>query len=386
MSNGRKRILFVHSSSEMYGSDRCLLELVKRLSKKRYLPIVVLPTSGLLSRELRRLGFKIYFTDPWVIRKSIFKSCRLIFYLLRIPVSIFRLARIIKMERIELVYSNTSVIVGAPIAAFLLKTPHIVHVRELYTEFPGLWKVYKHFVCLLSKKVICISMAVASQFGKSCSSRLITIYDGIDLARFRGKKVVPKELARWKRKGCIVVANVGRVSSMKNQELFIQVAKKALNQNEQLRFLVVGDIYKGNEAYIDSLRQLVAKLRLKGFLVFTGFKSNIEEFIGHSDIIVLSTRKGEPLGQIVMEGMASGKVVIVPSLGGAKELMKKGYEGMNYKAGSVAALSQLIVSLSYNPKRRNTLGRRALKKARTEFDIKRKVKEVEGVISQALIR
>jgi hypothetical protein len=47
-----KKVLFVNSSSSLYGVDKSLLELLTVPDKARYMPIVPLPEDGPLAREL----------------------------------------------------------------------------------------------------------------------------------------------------------------------------------------------------------------------------------------------------------------------------------------------------------------------------------------------
>ena len=48
-------ILFIHQSSDLYGSDKTLLLLLQQLDKKKYTPVVVLPLSGPLKEELEKI-------------------------------------------------------------------------------------------------------------------------------------------------------------------------------------------------------------------------------------------------------------------------------------------------------------------------------------------
>ena len=50
-----KNVLFIHSSSELYGSDRSLLYIIKNLDKSKYNVYVILPYHGPLVNEMREL-------------------------------------------------------------------------------------------------------------------------------------------------------------------------------------------------------------------------------------------------------------------------------------------------------------------------------------------
>ncbi len=379
------KILFVHSSSEMYGSDRCLYEIVKGIDKKQFVPVVVLPFEGVLAEKLKALGIDVYITDPWVLRKGVFHSPRLILYLLKIPVSIIRLIRIIRKEQISVVYSNTSVILGSPLSAFITRRQHIFHIRELYDNYPTLSPFYSLFLCLFSRKIIAISKAAAAFVQKNCSGKATVVYDGIALERFTGTTVkTPVELSEWKQKKRIIIANIGRVSQIKGQELFIDAAHECIKYNDNLRFLIIGDVFKGNEQFMQQLHYRVNSYNMQEMITFTGFRNDVDDFMTSSDIIVISTVITEGLGQVVMEGMAAGKVVIAPNKGGPVELIENGIDGILYISGNSGALVQALLRAAGDPVLRKSIGEKARYKAEKKFGIQGNIHALEQIIREAV--
>ncbi len=369
----------------MYGSDRCLYELVKRIDKTRFTPVIVLPFEGGLTGKLRALGVTVYITDPWVLRKGIFRSLKLLPYLLMLPAVIFRLARIIRKEGITVVYSNTSVIVGAPLAAFLTRRPHICHMRELYDSYPGLAPFYRSFLCLFSRKIIAISNAVAAFLQKSCSGKTAVVYDGIALERFTGTTgKIPAVLSEWKQQSRTIVSNIGRVSPIKGQELFIDAAHECIKSDRNFRFLIIGSIFKGNEQFMQGLQDRAAAYGMQETLTFTGFRDDVDDFMTGSDIIVVSTVITEGLGQVVMEGMAAGKVVIAPDKGGPVELIEDGTDGILYRAGNRDALVRALQKAAGDPALRESMGKKARIKAEKQFGIQSNIHSIERIIKEAV--
>lgn len=383
MNSGALRILFVHSSAEMYGSDRCLYELVKRIDKKRFFPVVVLPFEGELNVRLRELGVPVYVQDPWVLRKGTVRSIKFIAYLFRLPVSVLRLLRIIRKESIAVVYSNTSVIVGSPLSSFFARKPHICHLREFYDNYPRLARLYRLFLCVFSRRIVAISHAVASFVEPVCSRKVRVVYDGIDLDRFRSTdRAIPDVLSRWEHEKRIIVANIGRVSPIKGHELFVAAARQCSGQNGNLRFLIVGDVFSGNEQFIVHLRDMVREYGLQETVQFAGFRTDVDDFIAHSDIIVLSTIIREGLGQIVMEGMAAGKVVIAPDRGGPVELIENGIDGMLYRSSDAGELAGALLKAAGDPGLRQSIAGKARDKAASRFGIQNSVAAMERLIGE----
>ena len=66
-----KKVLFLHSSSELYGSDRSLLNLLKNLDKQEYKLLVVLPCEGPLLKEIQKIkDIDIIINDIAVLRRK----------------------------------------------------------------------------------------------------------------------------------------------------------------------------------------------------------------------------------------------------------------------------------------------------------------------------
>lgn len=386
MSGQITKILFVHSSSEMYGSDRCLYELVKGIDKKQFTPVVVLPFEGELDKKLRELGVPVYIIDPWVLRKGVFHSTKFLLYLFKLPLSVFRLVRIIKKEHISIVYSNTSVIIGAALSAFVTSKPHVYHVRELYDNYPLISAFYRHFLCVFSSKVVAISKAVKSFLHLACPRKVEMVYDGIALERFNNiNSQIPLRISEWKRNNYLVISNIGRVSLIKGQELFIDAAVECIKHTPNLRFLIIGDVFKGNEHFMSHLLEKVNAKNMKDFIIFTGFRKDIDDFIMHTDMIVVSTVITEGLGQVVMEGMAAGKVVIAPDKGGPAELIEHGVDGILYTAGNRDALAQAILKMVGDPGLRNFIGQNARYKAEKQFGIQNNINAIEQIIRELIL-
>ena len=66
-----KKILFIHQSSELYGSDKTLLDLLKGIDRSRFNPYVILPYEGLLSVELEKCNIEIFYLPVMKISRGI---------------------------------------------------------------------------------------------------------------------------------------------------------------------------------------------------------------------------------------------------------------------------------------------------------------------------
>jgi len=128
-SEYRDNILYVHTSDELYGADRIVLQLVERLDKQRFRPIVVLAKDidydGLLSKALSKRQIEFLHLDLAVLRRRHFTPQGLFLYAFRLLVSTIALMHIIQQEEIDIVHSNTLAVIPGALAAFLTGRPHV---------------------------------------------------------------------------------------------------------------------------------------------------------------------------------------------------------------------------------------------------------------------
>ncbi|MGD1820448.1 MAG: glycosyltransferase [Pleomorphochaeta sp.] len=109
--------------------------------------------------------------------------------------------------------------------------------------------------------------------------------------------------------------NVGRFNNVKNQKLIIQAFHKFISKFGNGKLILVGD---GEER--ENLENLSKSLNIDNFVEFTGFVSNVEDFLAVSDVYIQSShREGLPLA--VLEGMASRLPVISTDVGGMKDII-----------------------------------------------------------------
>ena len=65
-------ILIIHQSAELYGSDKTLLLLLKRLDKTKFYPIVVLPNEGILKDELEKENIEVVIAPVLKLSRKMF--------------------------------------------------------------------------------------------------------------------------------------------------------------------------------------------------------------------------------------------------------------------------------------------------------------------------
>jgi len=120
----------------------------------------------------------------------------------------------------------------------------------------------------------------------------------------------------------ILVGIVGRLTAVKNHELFLRAISefkhgRSNSQAMRVRFIIIGGGSMRGE-----LERLVENLGLGGDVVFAGHRSDPENFYPALDVVALSSKnEGTPL--TLIEAMANGRPVIATAVGGVVDLLGK---------------------------------------------------------------
>ena len=130
--NIMNNIVFLHSSSELYGSDRSLLNLVKNLDKDKFNITVILPEDGPLVDKINSFdNVEVIINELAVLRRKNLSLSGMSKYFIELMRSIKFINNLIKEKSIDIVYTNTSVIFVGGISAKICKVKSVWHIREM---------------------------------------------------------------------------------------------------------------------------------------------------------------------------------------------------------------------------------------------------------------
>ena len=141
MKKSINKILLAHSSNDLYGASKILLNLIEFFISEDYEIHLFLSNNGPLNENPLIKKCKLNVLELGVFRKKYFNFFGLINRLYFIIKSSFLIKKYIIKNRIDLVYLNTSTIISPAIASKLSGKPSIFHVHEipisskLYTKF-----------------------------------------------------------------------------------------------------------------------------------------------------------------------------------------------------------------------------------------------------------
>ena len=305
--------------------------------------------------ELKANGIQTWVLDLIVLRKQLLGSPRVITrFLATAPGSVRALRRLMRREKVDLVHSNTGVVIGGALAARRCGLPHVWHFREIFSEFGKAWRWYEPFVARYSTRILCISEAVRSQFqSESARGKTRIVYDGVSMAAVSEEEVAARSGSS---EALFKIICTGRINPLiKGQDLLVEATRRLLDLGVPVETSLVGDVFPGREYLKSGLQQQIASLGLEGQVKITGFQEDIVSWIDGADLVVVPSRHPEGFGIVILEAFARGKPVIGSRNGGIPEIIQDGGNGLLFPPGDVDALTERIIRLYRDPDLRHRL-------------------------------
>lgn len=363
-----------------------LLRWVKSMDRRRFETIVVLPEDGPLKKLLEAEKVDVILHPRLsVITRPVFRSWRIILFLLNYPVSVFFFWRLTRQRRIDLVYTNTGVMVSPALAAWLARVPHVWHIRESFQEFQNFWPLFSWFITHFSFVVIAVSNPIANQFRSL--NNIVVIHDGFSPEEF----LVPKEnlraefQTRYHLAGHFVVGCVGRIKLVrKGQEFLVRATALLKQRGLSIKALIVGVTFPGNESHLEQIRRMVIELGIEDNVVFTGELPDTRAAYAAMDVLALTSAQPEPFGNVVMEAMGMGLPVIATNIGGSLDQVVDGATGFLIPPANPEALAEAIEKLMKNPELRQRMGIAAVERLHKNFSLAEMTQKIERVFDGAL--
>jgi glycosyltransferase involved in cell wall biosynthesis len=345
--------------------------MLRMFSRDRHQVHVVLAAEGPLVDLLVGHGIAVHvFRSLAVIdRKEIGSGLGKFVFCFRYLYSIWWLSVLIVRLNADVVHTNTGVMPAPALAAWLTGRRHVWHIREFFSEFPGIWSFYQQYIWFLSTTIITISNAVRDQFDPRFREKCTTVYNSL------GNEAMAVDLDRAQRFRSnvgdpeLLVGVVGRIKwARKGQEILIKAAAILSDRFPEARYAIVGSVSPGNEDHLARLHELIRGNNLEGKIIFTGDIEEPRDIYAAFDITVVPSVLPEPFGRVVMESMAAGTPVIASRCGGIPEQIVDGLTGLLFSPGHEEDLAKALAQLMADKVRRIRMAEEGLKHIRDKFD------------------
>lgn len=373
MGSSVRRILYVANSAKIGGGNRSLIDLMVRLDRSRFSPVLVLPGVGPMSDWARLAGVRhaIVPGNDWAGRIALLRRGR-------------RMTIVGADERVSLVHTMAPTCYrAAALVGRVLGIPRVCHLGyppergEIARSF---WSGPEALVGCFDGQTPPLEAEVHA-INPQC--RVLDISNGIDVARFSPD---PQLRAAGRARLAIgdrpLVMIVGHLSEVKGYPVFLRAAAAVKEQHPECHFAALGG-ETVSVGYGAHLRAEADALGLGQSMHFLGFRDDVPAVMAAADIIVLpSWSEGLPLA--VLEAMACGKPVIATPVGGVERAIQDGVSGCLIPPGEPATLAEAVMRMLRDPDLAARIGSAARKRAETEFSLDTFVRRIESLYEELL--
>lgn len=368
------KILHVVDGRFLGGAQVNILTICNNIDKDLFEVSVAATGGGAFEREAEKAGIPFYPLElPKVLRSRYLKG----------------LLHLQRREEFDLVHTHGGV---AGFYGRLLKkhmpqikvvhTIHGIHYLNKDNMFVrGISKTIEQYLVQFTDMTICetendFRTAIANRIAAPDNTVIIT--NGVNLTRFSNLK---KNTALLAKLGLstdnFVVGNISRFDVQKNQKLIIQAAYYLVKKYPEMRFVLVGD-----GKTMNAMKEYARDANLGQYIIFTGERTNLEDFYSIFDIFVLpSLWEGMPI--VLLEAMAARKAIVCSNLPNLGEAVKNNYSALMIDPHDMDDLFQKISVLYLNDEARERIAQNAMIES-TGYDETEKVKQIEGLYAEVL--
>lgn len=298
----------------------------------------------------------------------------------------FSLCGIIRREKPDIVHTHTSKagFLGRW-AAWLCRVPTIIHTPHGHV-FWGYFKPLKTrlFIVLerLTARITDALIMLTPQEMKdhlalriAPEEKFTVIHSGVDLGkfdyetfRFDNQKGTLPEVPENK----VVIGTVGRLTAIKGQDVLLRALTELRQAGQEAFLVLLGEGERRNE-----LEDLAGRLKISGNICFLGWRPDVAAVMASFDIFCIPSLN-EGMGKVVVEAMAMGLPVIASDIGGIKDLVHNGENGLLVPPGDAHALAEGLALLCRDPEKRRRLGA-AGKKLAPSYNVPAMVTKIENL-------
>jgi glycosyltransferase involved in cell wall biosynthesis len=367
-------VLHVVDCLNVGGTERQLFELLRRLDRSRYRPLLAcFKPGGELLGKLRALGI-----DPIIfpLRGSLAQA--------NTAFQIARMAMLIRSENVRVVHAHDfySNVIGVAAASFA-GARSIASRRDLAHWLGGTQRHALRLACRMADAVIANAAAVATETAADFDvdpAKMYLVPNGIDVEHF--------EMQAWRTPdpllppGSVALPRVCMVGSMhlpdKGHADLLEAAAILKARGVRASYVFVSD-----GALRPSLEERARALGLDGDVTFLGRRDDVPSVLVRCDVVAHpSWSEGFP--NAVLEAMCAARPVVATRVGGIPEVMTDGVHGLLIEPRRPAELASALERVLSNPLAGHVMGLRGHQHVESQFSLERMCLTVQALYDRLL--
>jgi glycosyltransferase involved in cell wall biosynthesis len=300
---------------------------------------------------------------------------------------VIRLAAFLRAGRFGVVHAHDlwANLLGIP-AAWLARVPVRISSRRYLADLewytPWRDRVVR-LIYRLSGRVIVNSKAVRQKLidqDSSIAEKVCVIYNAVDVERFGGAQRETTNVLVTIEKHCKLIAVLANMySRVKGHACLIDAARAVCQADSSARFLLIGD---GPER--GRLEAQVRDAGLVNNVMFLGRRTDVPELLACCDLSVLPS-ESEGFPNALLESMSAGLPVVATAVGGSKEIVENGKNGLLVPPGSPEKLAEAVLLLLQDSRLAKRLAQAGQNDMQKYFSFDRLIDELEQLYQEPLL-
>jgi glycosyltransferase involved in cell wall biosynthesis len=393
-------ILVINNPKVLGGMSKSLILLIQELKKKENIDFYFFVSKGQFEEWLKKNNFN-YVSTEWIsqfdnTRYGYYRGKRwliLIREIYHLPVTIFKLLKLLKNNRFDLVIIN-----DAPLAIYsilikkLTKSKVLLYVRSVQNDKKSLrTKMFEKILMKFVDSIIAIDFTVKKSLPKSVYFKTNVIHNGF----YRPNKKLSNTSKDYfgvgflgviyDAKGYFELLEAIKIlvydKKIKDIKLFIAGHLPQNINNKVLKFIFeklgfFKDYYKITKEFID-------RYNLNENVQFLGYVENLEEFFKNIDLLVFPS-KLNAVGRPVFEAGFYNIPSIVAVDNPSEDTFINMQTGISIKYPDPLQLSEKIELLYKDPILLKKLGEGARKLAEKNFGVEKNSNLLLDIIKQLI--
>ncbi|HZC24705.1 MAG TPA: glycosyltransferase family 4 protein [Candidatus Binatia bacterium] len=316
--------------------------------------------------------------------------------------AVWQLIRIFRREKPLIVHTHTAKAgTLGRLAAIVTRVPvrvHTFHGHVFQGYFsPAVTRVFlaiERFLARHTDRIIALSQSqkhdLAYTYRVAPAEKIAVVPLGFGLESFlavNGRLGTLRQSMGCEKDG-FLVGWVGRLTEIKDPDLFLHCARDLVHNFPELRFAVIGD-----GELRSACEEMVDAAEFGEKVCFMGWQQQLDRIYADLDLVVLtSINEGTPLA--LLEAMASGKAFVSTDVGGVRDLMVGSAHKLDgfeiFENGILVprqrdVLARAITYLLKNPEMLRSMGKSGRAFVRARFSNQRLADDLESLYV-ALVR
>ena len=361
------KVLNIISDRNIGGAGRCVLNFLKYYDRKKFVVKVVVPRGSLLKPEIEKLRTKVIEVDGIADKSLDVKA-------------IGKLNQIIRREKPDVVHTHGTVtgrISGRLCGKKVVYTRHSVFpVSPKISRGPGKLanKLVNEF---LADDIIAVAEAAKENLtdGGISPHKIKVILNGVEQVKGCSEEENAASRAKYGVKdGDFVIGILARIEAVKGHEFLIEAAEMLKKEGKPVKVLIAGT---GERE--EALKRLTAEKHLEDTVIFTGFISEIPEFLNILDIQANASYGTEATSLALLEGMSLGIPAVVSNYGGNPGVITHGENGYLFESKNSTDMAKFLKKVMEDEAAFAYMKEKSKKIFQEKFTAKRYARNIERV-------